>query len=188
LWLFIFEKLNEMKKWKIYLQKVISKKTEKKNNFSLMSWRSLRKTAEYGSISQRYRSADPDPYQNFMNPQHCSECSIYKNCYYQSRKKIYTWWPMPLFLIFYFTDWYWAEYIVHTVILLGGCMWCGHEVVWKLACFEAALTWLWSRLKSADELRHSPKWGSTVRTLGNRPMGEICTDKSHSLPNNPARQ
>jgi hypothetical protein len=31
----------------------------------------MTKTAGSGSISQRYGSADPDPYQNFMDPQHC---------------------------------------------------------------------------------------------------------------------
>jgi hypothetical protein len=30
-----------------------------------------------GSISQRHGSADPDPYQNVMDPQHCNRvCSI----------------------------------------------------------------------------------------------------------------
>jgi hypothetical protein len=32
---------------------------------------------------------------------------------------------MPLFFIYYFTDWYWDEYILYTVIVLEGCM-----VVW----------------------------------------------------------
>ncbi len=56
--------------WKMMLmcfQKVISKKIWR------ISWRSLPKTAGSGSgsISQRYGSADPDPHQNFMDPQHC---------------------------------------------------------------------------------------------------------------------
>jgi hypothetical protein len=34
-----------------------------------MSLRSLTKIAGSGSISQRYGSADPDPYQNLMDPQ-----------------------------------------------------------------------------------------------------------------------
>jgi hypothetical protein len=29
-----------------------------------------------GSISQRHRSADPDPHQNVMDPQHCVEDSL----------------------------------------------------------------------------------------------------------------
>jgi hypothetical protein len=46
------------------------KKPWKKNNFMFTSWRSLLKNAGSGSVSQRYESADPDPYQNFMDPQH----------------------------------------------------------------------------------------------------------------------
>jgi hypothetical protein len=51
----------------MYLQKVTSKKF-----FLLISWRSLTKIAGSGSgsISLRYGSADPDPYQNFMDPKH----------------------------------------------------------------------------------------------------------------------
>jgi hypothetical protein len=30
-----------------------------------------------GSISQRYGSADPDPHQNAMDPQHCISFEIY---------------------------------------------------------------------------------------------------------------
>jgi hypothetical protein len=29
--------------------------------------------SESGSISQRHGSADPDPHQNVMDPQHCSD-------------------------------------------------------------------------------------------------------------------
>jgi hypothetical protein len=29
--------------------------------------------SESGSVSQRYRSPDPDPYQNVTDPQHCPE-------------------------------------------------------------------------------------------------------------------
>jgi hypothetical protein len=46
----------------------------KKNSFSLASSRSMTKLAgarpESGSISQRHGSADPDPHQNVMDPQH----------------------------------------------------------------------------------------------------------------------
>ncbi len=38
--------------------------------FLLASWRSMRKIAGSGSISQRHESADPDPYQNVIDPQH----------------------------------------------------------------------------------------------------------------------
>jgi hypothetical protein len=31
------------------------------------------KIAGSGSISQRYGSADPDPFQNFMDQQHCKK-------------------------------------------------------------------------------------------------------------------
>jgi hypothetical protein len=35
----------------------------------------ITKIAGSGSISQRHGSADPDPYQNVMDPQHCFELS-----------------------------------------------------------------------------------------------------------------
>jgi hypothetical protein len=34
------------------------------------------KIAGSGSISQRHGSADPDPYQNVMDPQHCLESHL----------------------------------------------------------------------------------------------------------------
>ncbi len=40
-------------------------------SFLLVSWRSMTKIAGSASISQRNSSADPDPYQNVMDPQHC---------------------------------------------------------------------------------------------------------------------
>ncbi len=40
-----------------------------KNSFLFASWRSMPKIA--GSISQRHGSADPDPQQNIMDPEHC---------------------------------------------------------------------------------------------------------------------
>ncbi len=46
-----------------------------KNDVNLMlpSWRSPTKIAGSGSesVSQRYGSSDPDPHQNFTDPQHC---------------------------------------------------------------------------------------------------------------------
>ncbi len=44
-----------------------------------------------GSISQRHGSADPDPHQNVMDPQHCREHSDHvenkrKDRYSQSRR------------------------------------------------------------------------------------------------------
>ncbi len=62
--------------WKMYLQKVISRKTKQKNFlknlFLLVSWRLMTKMAGFrsGSISQSHGSADPDPHQNVMDPQH----------------------------------------------------------------------------------------------------------------------
>jgi hypothetical protein len=38
--------------------------------FLLASWRSMTKIAGSGSISQRHGSADPDPHQNVMDPEH----------------------------------------------------------------------------------------------------------------------
>ncbi len=56
---------------------VPSKSNKQKNIFLLTSWRSLTKIAgsgsASGSISQGYGSADPDPYQNFLDPQHWLE-------------------------------------------------------------------------------------------------------------------
>jgi hypothetical protein len=39
-------------------------------SFLLASWRSMTKIAGSGTISQRYGSADPDPYKNVTDPQH----------------------------------------------------------------------------------------------------------------------
>ncbi len=70
---------------------------------------------------------------------------------------------MPLFFIYYFT-----------VFCLGVPWWCGRAVIWRLACFGAALTWLWLGLKSEEELSHSPQWGSTERTLVDCLMGRFA--------------
>jgi hypothetical protein len=73
LWLFLT--FNLWKMMQLYLQKVISRKNCL--GFLLASWRSTTKIAgsgsEFGSgsISQRHGSADPDPHQNVMDPQHC---------------------------------------------------------------------------------------------------------------------
>ncbi len=37
----------------------------------MASWRSMTKIAGSGSNSQRHGSADPDPHQNVMDPEHC---------------------------------------------------------------------------------------------------------------------
>ncbi len=58
-WLLTFEK------WCLYLLKEISRKT-----FLLAYWRSMTKITGSGSIGQRHGSADPDPYQNVIAPQH----------------------------------------------------------------------------------------------------------------------
>jgi hypothetical protein len=46
------------------------------------------------------------------------------------------------------------------------------DVRWSEGLFVLELHWrdLWLGLKSAEDLSHSPQWGSTVRTLINRPM------------------
>ncbi len=62
--------------WLFYF---LSSKSNKQNNFFLLvflaSWRSMTKIAGSGSASgsnsQRHWSADPDPHQNVMDPQHC---------------------------------------------------------------------------------------------------------------------
>ncbi len=62
----------------------------------------------------------------------------------------------------------------YIVILLGVFMVLCGRAVRRLACFGAALTWLCLGLKSAEELWHSPLWGSTVRTLVDCPMGRFA--------------
>jgi hypothetical protein len=63
----------------MYLQKRINIKTKRKKYFLLASWRSLTKRAgsSSGSVSHKYVSEDPDPhpdpYQNVMDPEHCSQ-------------------------------------------------------------------------------------------------------------------
>jgi hypothetical protein len=64
LWLFNLEK------WcKCAFKK---QKNLEKNSFLLGSWRSRTNIAGSRSIGQRHWSADPDPYQNVMDPQHCN--------------------------------------------------------------------------------------------------------------------
>ncbi len=59
------------------LQKVISRIFFFLISFLLASWRSMTKIARSGSrsrsgfLSQRHGDADPDPYQNDIDPQHC---------------------------------------------------------------------------------------------------------------------
>jgi hypothetical protein len=59
----------------MYLQKVISQKMYLKIYFLSASCRPLTKKtgtgSGAGSVSRWYRSADPDPYQNVTDPQHC---------------------------------------------------------------------------------------------------------------------
>jgi hypothetical protein len=62
---------------KMFLQKV-HKKQKNLGKKKIIFWDVLKVSGEiagsgyeFGSISQRYGSADPDPYQNFMDPQHC---------------------------------------------------------------------------------------------------------------------
>jgi hypothetical protein len=55
----------------MYLQKGISRNNFKKNQFFVGILKVKTKIAGSGSISQRHRSADPDPHQNVMDPQHC---------------------------------------------------------------------------------------------------------------------
>jgi hypothetical protein len=64
----------------MYCQKVISKKLREKNNFFVDVLKVTDEIARSGSISQRYGSADPDPYQNFMDPQHCFENLVSNLC------------------------------------------------------------------------------------------------------------
>ncbi len=83
------------------------------------------------------------------------------------------WWPMPLFLIYYFdifTGWHW-HWVHFTYINLawGGCM-----VEWTWSGVEACLFWscidvIVVRVKVSRGFEPFSPWGSTVRTLVNRP-------------------
>ncbi len=89
--------------------------------------------------------------------------------------------------IFYFTDCYWDEYILHTVILLGGCM-----VVWVWSRLEACLFWSWIhvivvRVKVSRGFEPLPPMVIDSADTNQPSNGQICMDKSHLLPNNPDR-
>ncbi len=87
LWLFLSFYL-----WKMmymYLQKVISKKNCVKIYFLLESWRSMRKIAGSGSISQKHGSEDPDPPQNVMDPEHWEK--LRKNVVFCWRLEVQRW-------------------------------------------------------------------------------------------------
>ncbi len=83
------------------------------------------------------------------------------------------WWHMPFFLIYYFTGWYWHEYILHTVILLGAAWWSGRDVVWRLVCFGSTLAWLRLGLKSAEDLSHSPHGDRQCEHLSIAQWGDL---------------
>jgi hypothetical protein len=75
--------------------------------------------SESGSISQRHGSADPDPHQNVMDPQHCA----------------------TLFDVLYF--WFHTGVATSTLDIhyfcLGFVLWTFLEVDWKLVCSGAEL-------------------------------------------------
>ncbi len=73
---------------------------------------------------------------------------------------------MPFFwFLFYFTDWHWYEYILHTVRLLGGCMgvwtWSGLEACLFWSCFNVIVV----RVKVSWGIVPFPQWRSTMRKL-----------------------
>jgi hypothetical protein len=77
----------------MYLHKVISKEQLRENFFLLATCLPLTKKAEsgFGSVSQWYGSADPDPYQNVTDPQRCSypNISLFSNvlCWHKHRAR-----------------------------------------------------------------------------------------------------
>jgi hypothetical protein len=80
---------------------------------------------------------------------------------------------------------------LRTVILLGGCnlhggvdvRWSGGLLFW--CCIDVIVV----RVKVTRELCHFPQWESTDSAdTSQSANGEICMDKSHLLPNNPAWQ
>ncbi len=62
--------------WLLSLKNDVNVPSKSNKQKMLTSCRSLTKIAGSGSasLSQRYGSADPDPYQNFMDTQHCYSC------------------------------------------------------------------------------------------------------------------
>jgi hypothetical protein len=95
---------------------------------------------------------------------------------------------MPLFWIYYFIDRYTVENIVHTVIMLEGCM-----VVWTRSGLDACMLWscnevIVDRVKVSRGIEpFSPMEIDNADTC--QPLnGKICMVNSHLLPNNPARQ
>ncbi len=98
-----------------------------------------------------------------------SPCSTLRTRYQSSYSSSNIWWPMPVFLIGIESSTFYIQ-----GFCLGVAWWCGREVVWRLACFGDALTWLCLGLKSPEELIYSPQWGSTVWSIVNRPIGRFA--------------
>ncbi len=96
------------------------------------------------------------------------------------------WWPMPLFWIFFISQICNEIRTFYIQLFCLGIAWlCGPEVVWRLACFGAAVTCLWLGLKSACAIF---LMGIDSADTNQPPNGEICMDKSHLLPTDPVRQ
>jgi hypothetical protein len=96
---------------------------------------------------------------------------------------------MPIFFIFYFTDWYRDENILHSVILLGG-LHGGVDVkyiVWRLTCSWSCMNVIVVRVKVRGGIVPFSLMGIDSTDTSQPPNGEIYKDKSHLHLNNPAR-
>ncbi len=97
------------------------------------------------------------------------------------------WWPMPLFFIYYFTDGietsaFCIQYLCLRVA--GGVdeRQSGSLLVWS--CIDVIVI----RVKVSRGIEPFSPMGIDSADTRQSPNGEICMDKSHLLPNNPARQ
>jgi hypothetical protein len=71
----------------IYLWVSYKKKYEE-NFFFITSAKSLKKGVVSASVSQRYRSGDPDPHKNVTDPQHCSQVCLDPDSHFIHIRKI----------------------------------------------------------------------------------------------------
>ncbi len=99
--------------------------------------------------------------------------------------EFYICWPMPLFLIFYFTDWYCDGRRVHFTYSNFACVL--HVVVF-LARFWSCIDMIEVRVKVSRGIVPFFPMGIDSADISQPPNGEICMDKSHLLLNNPDRQ
>ncbi len=60
--------------------------------------------------------------------------------------------------------------------------------VWKLDCVRSCIDVIVVRVKVSSGIEPFSSMGTDSADTNQQPNGRICMDKSHILPNNPARQ